>query len=87
MGVVVITRVFLPCYLHLVYHKCFDISTATRRPDYVAEVRMGNTSLTVSGCFKRDITDTSADKMAEVLEAESRCQQSPTSDSLAALLI
>ena len=39
--------------------------------------RMGNTVLTVSGYFKQDTTDTAADKMAKVLEAESRCQISP----------
>ena len=48
--------------------------TTIRRPDCVTEVRMGNTVLTVSGYFKRDATDTAADKMAKVLEAESRCQ-------------
>ena len=48
-----------------------------RRPDCVTEVRMGNTILTVSGYFKQDTTDTAADKMAKVLEAESRCQQHP----------
>ena len=46
----------------------------TRRPDCVTEIRMGNTILTVSGYFKRDTTDTAADKMAKLLEAESRCQ-------------
>ncbi len=46
-----------------------------RRPDCVTEIRMGNTVLTVSGYFKQDTTDTAADKMAKVLEAESRCQQ------------
>ena len=46
-----------------------------RCPDCVTEVRMGNTVLTVSGYFKWDTTDTAADKMAKVLEAESRCQQ------------
>ena len=54
-----------------------QIPTPTRRPDCVTEVRMGNTVLTVSGYFKRDATDTAADKMAKVLEAESRCQQYP----------
>ena len=49
----------------------------TRRPDCVTEVRMGNTVLTVSGYFKQDTTDTAADKMAKVLEAESCCQQRP----------
>ena len=47
--------------------------TTTRRPDCVTEIRMGNTVLTVSGYFKQD----AADKMAKVLEAESRCQISP----------
>ena len=51
--------------------------TTIRRPDCVTEVRMGNTVLTVSGYFKQDATDTAADKMAKVLEAESRCQQHP----------
>ena len=51
--------------------------TTTRRPDCVTEIRMGNTILTVSGYFKQDTTDTAADKMAKVLEAESRCQISP----------
>ena len=46
-----------------------------RRPGCVTEIRMGNTVLTVSGYFKQDTTDTAADKMAKVLEAESRCQQ------------
>ena len=54
-----------------------QIPTPTRRPDCVTEVRMGNTILTVSGYFKQDTTDTAADKMAKVLEAESRCQQHP----------
>ena len=51
--------------------------TTTRRPDCVTEIRMGNTVLTVSGYFKQDTADTAADKMAKVLEAESRCQTSP----------
>ena len=54
-----------------------QITATTRRPDCVTEVRMGNTILTVSGYFKQDTTDTAADKMAKVLEAESRCQQHP----------
>ena len=49
----------------------------TRRPDCVTQLRMGNTVLTVSGYFKRDTTDTAADKVAKVLEAESRCQTHP----------
>ena len=47
-----------------------DTSTATRRPDCVTEVRMGNTVLTVSGYFKQDTTATATDKMMKVLEAE-----------------
>ena len=46
-------------------------TTTARRPDCVTEVRMGNSVLTVSGYFKRDATDTAADKMMRVLEAES----------------
>ena len=46
-------------------------TTPARRPDCVTEVRMGNSVLTVSGYFKRDATDTAADKMMRVLEAES----------------
>ena len=49
----------------------------SRPPDCVTEIRMGNTVLTVSGYFKRDTTDTAADKVAKVLEAESRCQTHP----------
>lgn len=52
-------------------------TSTTRRPDSVTEVRMGNTALTVSGHFKRDITGTAADKMAKVQEAKIRCQQRP----------
>ena len=43
---------------------------STRRPDCVTEIRMGNTVLIVSGFFKKDTTDTAADKMMKVLEAE-----------------
>ncbi len=41
-----------------------------RRPDCVTEIRIGNTVLVVSGFFKKDTTDTAADKMMKVLEAE-----------------
>ena len=51
-------------------------TSTTRRPDCVTEVRMGKTILTVSGYFKQDATDTAADKMAKVLEADIRCQRS-----------
>jgi hypothetical protein len=53
-------------------------TTSTRRPDCVTEIRMGNTVLTVSGYFKQDTTDTAADKMEKVLEAEGCCQQRPS---------
>ena len=38
-------------------------TTPERRPDCVTEIRMGNTVLVVSGFFKKDTTDTAADKM------------------------
>ena len=46
-----------------------------RRPDCVTEIRMGNPALTVSGFFKQDATDTAADKMMRVLEAEAATQK------------
>ena len=46
-----------------------------RRPDCVTEIRMGNTVLTVSGFFKQGATDTAADKMMKVLEAEAATQK------------
>lgn len=49
--------------------------TTSRRPDCVTEVRVGKTVLTVSGYFKPDATDTAADKMMRVLEAESAIQR------------
>lgn len=45
-------------------------TSTTRRPDCVTEVRMGGTTLVVSGYFKQDTTATAADKMMKVLEAE-----------------
>ncbi len=45
-------------------------TSTTRRPDSVTEVRMGGTTLVVSGYFKQDTTATAADKMMKVLEAE-----------------
>ena len=47
----------------------------TRRPDCVTEARMDNTVRTVSCYFRRETTDTAADKMAKVLEAKNYCQQ------------
>lgn len=41
-----------------------------RRPDCVTKIRMGNSVLVVSGFFKENSTETAADKMARVLEAE-----------------
>ena len=46
-----------------------------RRPDCVTEIRMGNSVLTVSGFFKQGATDTAADKMMKVLEAEAATQK------------
>ncbi|WP_298025130.1 transposon-encoded TnpW family protein [uncultured Dysosmobacter sp.] len=46
------------------------ITTPACRPDCVTVQRCGNTVLTVSGWFRQDTTDTAADKMAKVLEAE-----------------
>ena len=50
-------------------------TTPERRPDCVTEIRMGNTVLVVSGFFKKDTTDTAADKMMKVLEAEAAYQR------------
>ncbi len=44
-------------------------------PDCVTEIRMGNSVLTVSGFFKQGATDTAADKMMKVLEAEAATQK------------
>ena len=44
-------------------------TTPERRPDCVTEIRMGNTLLFVSDKYKKDTTDTAADKMMKVLEA------------------
>ena len=48
-----------------------------RRPDCVTEIRMGNSVLVVSGFFKKGTTDTAADKMMKVLEAEAAATQKP----------
>ena len=48
----------------------------TRRPDCVTEIRIGNSVLVVSGLFKQSATETAADKMAKVLEAEAATQKS-----------
>ena len=44
-------------------------SITHRTPDCVTEVRVGNTTLTVSGYFKQSATKTAADKMAKVIAA------------------
>lgn len=49
--------------------------TNSRRPDCVTEIRMGNSVLVVSGYFKQDSTETAADKMAKVLQAEAATQK------------
>ena len=46
-------------------------NSSRRAPDCVTEVRKGNTTLTVSGFFKQDATETASDKMARVIAAES----------------
>lgn len=48
---------------------------STRRPDCVTEIRMGNSVLVVSGFFKQGSTETAADKMAKVLQAEAATQK------------
>ena len=50
-------------------------TTPERRPDCVTEIRMGNTVLVVSGFFKKDTTDTAADKMMKVLAARPPSEQ------------
>ena len=47
-----------------------------RRPDCVTEIRMGNSVLIVSGFFKENSTETAADKMARVLDAEAATSKS-----------
>ena len=46
-----------------------------RRPDCVTEIRMGNSVLVVSGFFKENSTETAADKMEKVLQAEAATQK------------
>ena len=53
--------------------------TNPRRPDCVTEIRMGNSVLVVSGFFKQGSSETAADKMLRVLEAESAAGQPPES--------
>ena len=55
-------------------NKQHDTRTA-RRPDCVTEIRMGNSVLVVSGFFKQGSTETAADKMAKVLQAEAATQK------------
>ena len=52
--------------------------TNPRRPDCVTEIRMGNSVLVVSGFFKQGSTETAADKIVRVLEAEAAATQEPT---------
>ena len=55
-------------------NKQHDTLTA-RRPDCVTEIRMGNSVLVVSGFFKQGSSETAADKMAKVLQAEAATQK------------
>ena len=48
----------------------------TDKKDCVTEIRIGNSVLVVSGFFKQSATETAADKMAKVLEAEAATQKS-----------
>ena len=50
---------------------------ARRAPDCVTELRVGNTTLTVSGYFKPNATETAADKMAKVIAAERAIRDLP----------
>lgn len=52
--------------------------TNPRRPDCVMEIRTGNSVLVVSGFFKQGSTETAADKIVRVLEAEAVTTQEPT---------
>ncbi len=52
-----------------------QMNRTDRRPDCVTEIRIGNSVLVVSGFFKENATDTAADKMARVLEAEAATQK------------
>ena len=49
---------------------------STAPADCVTEIRIGNSVLVVSGFFKQSATETAADKMAKVLEAEAATQKS-----------
>ena len=51
------------------------IRTPDRRPDCVTEIRMGNSVIVVSGFFKQGSTETAADKMAKVFQAEAATQK------------
>ena len=49
--------------------------TNPRRPDCVTKIRMGNSVLVVPGVFKQGSSETAADKMAKVLQAEAATQK------------
>lgn len=48
---------------------------STAPADCVTEIRIGNSVLVVSGFFKQDSTETAADKMEKVLQAEAATQE------------
>lgn len=48
---------------------------STAPADCVTEIRIGNSVLVVSGFFKQDSTETAADKMEKVLQAEAATQK------------
>ena len=49
---------------------------STAPADCVTEIRIGKSVLVVSRLFKQSATETAADKMAKVLEAEAATQKS-----------
>lgn len=51
---------------------------STAPADCVTEIRIGNSVLVVSGFFKQGSTETAADKIVRVLEAEAVTTQEPT---------
>ena len=51
---------------------------STAPADCVTEIRIGNSVLVVSGFFKQGSTETAADKIVRVLEAEAVTTKEPT---------
>ena len=66
---------FLPGFIIRKEHIKHSMKS-TAPADCVTEIRIGNSVLVVSGFFKQSATETAADKMAKVLEAEAATQKS-----------